>query len=152
MGEPTSNEWYLREDDGTLFRDIRFALRPGVRGRVLSRPFPDAKPPLLTGDRLEPFGKLMDTYLFERLVLPCLILFWRESDEVTTHHRHPLIGTELGVGLHNFSIDVLHTLHLGIYHAWLNYVIWVFIFADIFDTGISVKERHTDVTSVVCKF
>ena len=56
--------------------------------------------------------------------LPATILFWRPSRETGVRRRHPLLVPELGVGLHTFCIDALHTLCLGVYQLYILTVFW----------------------------
>eukprot|EP00959_Pyramimonas_sp_CCMP1952_P473548 9501920-Pyramimonas_sp.AAC.2 len=42
------------------------------------------------------------------------VLFWRPTPDERTYHRNPLLDPDLGIGLHTFSLDELHCLHLGV--------------------------------------
>ena len=137
--------WIVVESED-LLRQIKFSLVPSdeQKGRILDRNIsnPDG-PDLRKGDRLEPFRGRPDVYA--QLVLPeggtLILLFWRTHKPITIHHRHPLLGNDLGVGLEHFSIDVLHTLHLGVYHVWLNFAMWHLIRYDVWDTGATIIGR-----------
>ena len=119
---------------------IRFALIDDStrKGRVLREDIPLAlcKVGLRKGDRLEPCAPLMDVFAFEKKVLPFIVLFWRipPIQNLTVHHRHPVISRELGTSLLTFGIDALHTLHLGVFPAWSIKCLVILFAVDVFFT------------------
>ena len=76
-------------------------------------------------------------YLFLNIIVPLqglLVLFWRIPALVTVHHRHPLLSDELGTSLDNFAIDIMHTLHLGVWLAWNHRALWALLRANVYNT------------------
>jgi hypothetical protein len=113
---------------GLLFYDKRKGI--GGRGRCLRSDYEPLH--LLQGDRLEPCTEMQDTSVFESLVPPFRALFWRPANETLVRHRCPLFLV-LGATLLALSIDVLHTLHLGVYKAFCMAGIWACIRQDVWN-------------------
>jgi hypothetical protein len=104
----------------TITRQLEFSERH--RGRACTRRLPAFG--LEPGDRVEPCGALPDHALLEEVELPATILFWRQSRETGVRRRHPLLVPDLGVGLHTFCIDSMHTLSLGVFQLYIHTVFW----------------------------
>ena len=98
-----------------------------------------------TGDRLEPSAQLEDVMDFDLLVPPYLVLFWRIPETPSVHRRHPLLNPELYIGLESFSVDMLHTLHLGVFQYWCARALWDLFAVDAFNTR---AERRSDVVRI----
>ena len=99
--------------DADLHAKVRYALvsTTAGRGRHLSEDVPELL--LQAGDRLDPQPMLQDVMDFDTLEPPFVVCFWRTRDAPIVHRRHPLLTEELGIGLHSFSIDILHTSTWG---------------------------------------
>lgn len=130
----TACEVWVTIETEDMRRKIRFALvdTKAKKGRALASAIPELR--LRRGDRLEPCHSLPDVHMIDTAKLPVLALFWRAGQHPTTHHRHPVLNETLGIGIDTFSIDVLHTLHLGVFQFWIGRVLWVFFEADVFRT------------------
>ena len=103
--------------------------RDGARGRALTRDIPALG--LAKGDRLEPSPGLPDVGLFDGLSsFPVEIIFWRRSAETSCLHRNPLFDAALGVGLESIGVDVLHTLHLGVFQKLVAKAWWTLLLRD----------------------
>ena len=97
---------------------------------------------LLKGDRLEPCATMQDVALFDTApVLPARVLFWRPSEETRSKHRNPLVRSDLGIGLHTFATDSLHTLNLGVLFDWVVQAIWKMIDSDVWGVGGTMNGR-----------
>ena len=118
--------------DADLHAKVRYALvsTTAGRGRHLSEDVPELL--LQAGDRLDPQPMLQDVMDFDTLEPPFVVCFWRTRDAPIVHRRHPLLTEELGIGLHSFSIDILHTLHLGVFQFWLAEALWHILLSDMF--------------------
>jgi hypothetical protein len=98
----------------------------GQHGRVLIEDVPCLS--LKARDRLEPSTTLPDVGMFEQLILPVTVLFWRVSQETLCNHRCPLFSDRIGVNpCDTISLDLLHTLYLGPLLLWSRKVIWLFL-------------------------
>ena len=124
---------------GILFDDKR---PDGSRGRALRSDFPPLG--LVAGDRLEPCSTLRDVGDFEKIdAYPAVVLFWRVYRQTAAHHRNPLFDKKIGITLNSFAIDTLHTLHLGVFKAFVSAAIWALVLNDVFDVGLgSQSQRH----------
>lgn len=131
-------EKWVMVEDRRMHARIRFALEndPARKGRVLTVGIEELG--LQQGDRLEPSGDLPDVFDFDTLPLPALVLFWQIPAAPVVHRRHPLLNPELGIGLHTFSIDVLHTLHLGVFQEWNARAMWSLLECDVFQIGHAI--------------
>ena len=126
------------------YRKLRFRteFKSTSRGRSVARDIPDLG--VVKGDRIEPTRHLLDTADFDRVAtdpfIPFTITMWRPTDDMRVYHRNPLMDPALGTGLNSFSIDELHTLHLGVFQSWTATVIWRLIDFDVFKTGCTVQD------------
>ena len=65
---------------------------------------------------------------FERLnEFPVIVLFWRSPEHPVVRRRRPLLSAEIGTSIDQFSVDVLHTLHLGIFQDCILRALWLFV-------------------------
>jgi hypothetical protein len=96
----------------------------------LDRDFPLLR--LKQGDRIEPSAELRDVAAFDQLELPATVLFWRPACETLTHHRNPLLCSELGIGYDSLIVDVLHCMHLGVLQRYVSFCLWSLILANSF--------------------
>ncbi|CAJ1390676.1 unnamed protein product, partial [Effrenium voratum] len=91
-----------------LFRNLEY--RERLRGRVLVRAFPELGLPKHA--RLLPSQALPDVGKFEFTPTPFPATFWTASADARLTHDCPLLALS-GVGLESFSLDIMHTWHLG---------------------------------------
>ena len=107
--------------------------RKGSRGRALQGNLPNLG--LMAGDRLEPSDVLPDIGAFEGLVgrLPVQVTFWRPVNNTLALHRNQVFGANTGISIQNIAIDVLHTLHLGVFKQYCMDAIWSLIEANAWD-------------------
>ena len=80
------------------------------KGRALRCDLPDLL--LCKGDRLEPGGDLLNSSEFEQKPLPFTIVLWRAGKEQHLVHASPL-WTLRGISVSHFTVDLLHSWHLG---------------------------------------
>ena len=106
---------------------------------------------LKKGDRLEPSPQLQDVWDFEKMEIPFLVCFWRipPPEELTVHHRHPLISQQLGTSIWSFGIDTLHGLHLGAFPAWSTRGLHLLFEADVFLTRASRFGDHMKANALI---
>eukprot|EP00959_Pyramimonas_sp_CCMP1952_P081749 1707715-Pyramimonas_sp.AAC.1 len=112
----SAHEMYIVIENEEAHRIIRFRLERKStyrgRGMAMNVALPN-QPQLLKGDRLEPTPTLLDTNDFDRITtFPAIVKFWRPSKRERVYHRNPILDESLGIGLHSFSIDELHCMHL----------------------------------------
>ena len=55
--------------------------------------------------------------------------------------RHSLLSVEIGTPIDEFSVDVLPSLHLGIFQDWILRALWLFVDFDLPDTGRKAKSQ-----------
>ena len=110
-----------------LFWDLRTY---GQRGRCLSQPVPSLG--LQKGDRLEPSDQLPDVADFETQATPCVVVFWRSTNETTTRHRNPLFDAAIGITVQSLKVDSLHCLALGVWQVVLSAIIAAMIDHDVY--------------------
>ena len=137
--------WVVVANEAML-RRVWFSLTPrrNKNGVCLATPIPELG--LLAGDRLEPTAGLHDVYDVVNLQTPATLLFWRHASVPTVHRRHPLLCDELGIGMDMFTIDTLHTLHLGVFQFWLARCLWLFISTDAYSTGAAYSVDRISAT------
>ena len=121
-----------------LWRGLEYDKRTGSvgsRGRALRFAIPELG--LREGDRLEPSDVLPNIRHFEYLSsqLPVTVVFWRRENDTLALHRNPLFRTDLGITIQCFAIDVMHTLHLGVFKAYCWSVLWRLIDCDVWNVG-----------------
>ena len=123
---------------------IRFSLidNAALKGLCLREDLADT--PLRKGDRLEPSPKLNDVHKFSAMVVPFVVTFWRIPSRgfVSAHHRNPLLSEELGTSYRTFGLDVLHTMHLGVFLSWMTRAVHYLIDVDVFASRQTRKEDH----------
>ena len=125
-----------------VLRRLRYDKRKaGAHGRCLSEDLPSLG--LLVGDRLEPCDFLRDVGTFESLTrFPCPVLFWRTSKETLTRHRCPLLDLELHTSPKMvMTVDVMHTLYLGVMLAFAEKVVWHMLLAGAWAMSTSADEQ-----------
>ena len=111
-----------RRQHAVIMGLLEYDKRPhGNHGRALAAPgMPELG--LLPGDRLEPTADLVDVASFDKLQnFPVTVLFWRHNNETMTLHRNPLFEA---LPFDYLAVDVLHTLHLGVYKAFCASTLW----------------------------
>ena len=100
---------------------------------------------LAVGDRLEPSFGLMDIGDgFDNLtVFPCVVWFWRRSQETATLHRIPLWNKDTGC-THDrtMGVDNLHTLSLGVYAFFCQFLIHMCFSCDVWETRETTEEAR----------
>ena len=112
-----------------LFYDRRDA---GARGRALTRAVPGLRS-LVVGDRLEPDDTLTNVGCLEYLPMPAVVTFWRRTNESVARHRNPLFADDIGISVHRcLTVDVLHTLYLGVMKTWCKLAAWCLISAGVY--------------------
>jgi hypothetical protein len=127
-----------------LSAGIEFKLGPKAKGQVLMAPVLYFG--LLKNDRIEPSKCLPDTQQFATATLPLEVTFWRQVFDHKGRplnrvlHRNPLLSGRLGIGVMHLCIDLLHTVHLGVYATFLKAVCWSAIEADAFQIGGAQSE------------
>lgn len=133
-----------------LKRELRFDKRKqGNRGLTLLNDI--AGTPLRSGDRLEPNDGLADVVEFFNLAtFPIRVCFWRRSEETLVHHSNPLWDEGLGVTpARSLTVDVLHTLHLGVFQQWCKHNVWLLLESSAWQkTSTTMEERHKQ--NVLC--
>ena len=113
------------------------------KGLVLKRDCNIVQPRLLKGDRLEPSPSLSDVWSFAYKPVPFTVKFWRIArDKIIAHHRNPIIAADLGISTRNFSPDILHGMHLGVYPAWVTKALWSLFAVDAFQSRTTRSEDH----------
>ena len=138
---------------GAILSRLRYDKRVqfGSKGRALVSPVPGV-PALAAGDRLEPCVALPDIGAFDELRgndFPKTCCFWRVSAETISHHRNPLFDVSLGVTMSSVTVDMLHTLHLGVFMAFCRYVIWVLLDCGCWDPPQGTEPERLQV-AVMC--
>lgn len=106
---------------------------------------------LRKGDRLEPSKELPHVGdVFQLAECPVKLTFWRRAAETIVLHRNPIWDPQLGITpARTLTIDVLHTLHLGIFAAWCKLAVWVLLESSCWaSAGGSAEERHR--LSILC--
>ena len=95
----------------------------GNHGRCLTADFAELN--LRSGDRLEPSVFLRDPSKLEDISsFPAPVMFWRVSEETSARHRNPLFDDTLGTSpAATLTVDVLHTIHLGVMHSFSRYLV-----------------------------
>jgi hypothetical protein len=116
---------------GLLLYDQRRGSAAG-RGRCLRGNYDPLA--LRQGDRLEPSSWLTDVGGFEHLEPPFQVVFWRSQNEPICKHRCEVFSIP-GVTLLSLAIDILHTLHLGVYKSYCMTAIWACIDKDVWNTN-----------------
>lgn len=91
-----------------IFAALRYDKK--TKGRALRCDLPDLL--LRKGDRLEPGGALGNASEFETKSLPFTIVFWRAGKDDHLLHASPL-WTLRGLSMAHFTVDLLHSWHLG---------------------------------------
>ena len=117
--------------------------------------FWDGELQLQRGDRLEPSTELPDVAAFPKIaVFPLTITFWRQSHETMTRHRNPLFAI-VGVSLvRSLTVDMMHSLHLGVMLLFCRLVLWYLLMEglwcrkgnqeEIIETGSQVLRMDLD--------
>ena len=123
----------------------------GNQGRVLSAPLPQLG--LVAGDRLEPSDVVPDVGAFEGLAsrLPVTVTFWRRQNNTAAVHRNPLFNARTGLSVQNLAIDVLHTLHLGVFKSYCTTALWSLIQADAWNTREPTAEVSDKLNVARCR-
>jgi hypothetical protein len=113
-----------------LYREMRNLLRydkrkDGSFGLALERDVPSVS--LRKGDRLEPTMSFPDVAVWFRLAeFPITLIFWRLTQQSLVFHRNPIWNASLGFTPDVcLTVDILHTLHLGVFAHWCKQAIWM---------------------------
>jgi len=114
--------------------------KEGSRGRALTEDIDGLN--LLAGDRLEPFDGLRDVGDFEKITtFPARVLFWRPSSETLARRRCPLLDRTLNTSPAKIlTVDLMHTLYLGVMLAFVRKVVWFFMLKNAWAAGHTVEE------------
>ena len=154
-----AERWVSIPDTATLcrIRDLlEYDFRPhGSHGRALVEDIDDLG--LKKHDRLEPCCNLNNIKDFEKLRVPCRVLFWRPKEVEMAKRRCPIFCPELGVTVESCMIDAMHTLHLGVYKDSSRTAIWCLILGDAYSTGAAdqgslVKLGHLQLRRNLAKW
>lgn len=116
--------------------------KTGSKGRALVASMPEYG--LESGDRLEPHPLCCDVASVDNIsVFPARILCWKPSAETVTRHRCPLFNEFTGITCEHISVDVMHTLHLGVLQVYCRTLIWRLIAVNAFEVqrGVTDDER-----------
>ena len=112
-------------------------------GRVCSAPL--AKFGLRKGDRLDPSPTVPDIMNIVDDPFPpggLKLTFWRRSEEGMVKHRSPLLARKV-VSMADLAVDEMHTMHLGVFQAYICRTLWQVLLSDGFygasATGIESK-------------
>ena len=119
-----SEIWVALQNEA-VHREVRFKLKNSTvgKGKCLASDIPELG--LREGDRLEPSATMMDTGRFDdQSTFPVIVWFWRAPLQPTVHKRHPILDVALGTGVVTFSLDILRTLHLGVFQYWILRAVW----------------------------
>ena len=85
---------------------------------------------------------MADVMQFDRLTeFLVIVLFGRSPEDPVAHRRHPLLSAEIGTSIDQFSVDVLHALHSGMFQGWILGALWLFVDFDFLDTGRKAKSQ-----------
>ena len=130
-----------------LFYDKR---KKGNKGRCLRAGIPELS--LRTGDRLEPSADLPNIGDFEALVsrLPARVVFWRRDNNTVALHRNPIFSVP-GVSIQSMAIDVLHTLHLGVFKTYCWATLRGLIAADAWSVGTCTVDVRDQLSVARCR-
>ena len=123
-------------------RDIVLLLtfKSKVKGRCVRQEYPPFD--LRANDRLEPSRQMAGVMQFERLIeFLYIVLFWRCLEHPVVLRGHPLLSAEMGASIDEFSVDVLHALHLGIFQDWILRALWLSVDFDLLDAGRKAKSQ-----------
>eukprot|EP00971_Amphidinium_carterae_P352697 6492706-Amphidinium_carterae.2 len=111
-----------------LHTDLR---KDGARGRALRDGVPALG--LKAGDRVEPTSRMMDYATWEENGCKAPVTFWRRTAETATRHRCPIFECS-GVSINtSMTVDVMHTLCLGIYQDYACRAVWVILHNNCFE-------------------
>ena len=69
------------------------------------------------------------------------MLLWNSLQDPVVRRRHPLLSAEIGTNIDEFNVDVLHTLHLGMFQDWILRALWLFVDFDFLDTRRKSKSQ-----------
>ena len=119
----------------------------GCHGRCLLEDIPELN--LKTDDRLEPSRELPNVGSFDDLVpkLPVRVTVWRQSEQTIAKHRNPMFSKTLGVTLpQTVTVDILHTLHSGIFAEYCKHTVWQLLGAEIWGDGTMTHEEKLHVS------
>ena len=90
---------------------------------------------------------MMDIARFDdQSAFPVTVLFWRAPLQPTVHRRHPILNVALGTGVGTFSLDIVHTLHLGVFQYWVLRAVWQCVQSDVWATEVTRlvdRKRHS---------
>ena len=111
----------------------------GSHGRALLADIPTLG--LRKGDRLEPTRGTPNVAVLDPAAAPISATFWRPSCETAYRHRCPLFSRETTLSPENLGVDWLHTISLGIAQAWLAYLVWDLLLANVFDLHGRAADR-----------
>ena len=133
--------------DEAVHREVRFKLKNSTVGKskCLASDIPELG--LRERDRLKPSATILDTARFDdQSAFSVVVLFWRAPLQPTVQRRHPILNVALGTGVETFSLDILHTLHLGVFQYWILPNVWQCAQRDVWATGMTRlvdRKRHS---------
>ena len=130
-------------ENGESILGLRYDKRDaGSKGlRLLHDVHWDGRMQLQADDRLEPslhfpdVGKIFDVKSF-----PVLVTFWRPSRETMSRHRNPLFGIHGVTPERALTVDIMHSIHLGVMLAFCKTLIWRMLLAGTWGLGATQEE------------
>ena len=114
--------------------------KDGYKGRRLDRDLPELN--LLRGDRLEPCPFLTNVGNYAQLRLPARVMFWRVKNQTIATRRNPIFSPTTHLSITHLAIDPLHTLHLGVYKAFVARALWCLVQNDVWKVGVPTQEER----------
>ena len=123
--------------------------RAGHRGLALMSDIPSLG--LVAGDRIDPCPQLPDVMQFFSIrEFPVSIVFWRTSDNPAILRRNPVFDQALGITVESLTIDVLHTLNLGVYKIFTVRVFWALLSADVWGVAAGRTQEVRTQLGTMC--
>ena len=104
-------------------------------------------------EKRAPSRELPNVGRFDDLVprFPVRVIFWRQSEQTIAKHWNLNFSKTLGVTLpHTVTVDILHTLHSGIFAEYCKHTVWQLLEADIWGDGTMTHEEklHASVLAL----
>ena len=121
---------------------------------VLKRDVTTLSVRLFKNDRLEPTADFPDIHkIFEVAspFKPFTILFWRTLEVTAVLHRNPILLPDLGISYMQFSVDVLHCLHLGVFLYYLTKALHMIFKVDGFEHRQTRKTEKLIANAIALK-
>jgi hypothetical protein len=114
--------------------------KKGSQGRSLMADLPALR--LAKGDRLEPDSTCPDVGAIDfRTDFPISLVFWRPERTGLCKHRNPLFHASTHVTPDCAVVDEMHTMHLGVFAAFISACLWAIILADVWKLGENLPQE-----------